>query len=104
MMRVIMTGLVMMSLLCLAEAGRSRVITTVTHTTQIQHRVVSTDTATASGSMSYETEEEEVRDDTLMVKQGHNDAVKKEQCTDIPALGLLQGDTRAYNRLHLNTY
>ena len=91
-MRVIITGLVMMmSLLCLAEAGRSRVITTVTHTTQIQHRVEITDTATASGSMNYVTEE--AGDETLKVKQGHNDAVKEELCTDIPAQGLLQGDT-----------
>ena len=87
-----MTGLLMMSPLCFAETGRSRVITTVTHTTQIQHRVVITDTATASGSMNYETEEEEAKDVTLMVKQDHNDAVKKEQCTDIPVQGQLQGD------------
>ena len=95
MMRVIMTGLLMILPLCLAEAGRSRVITTVTHTTQIQHRVVSTDTTTASDSMSHvtEEEEEEVRDVTLKVKQVYNDVVKKEQCTDIPSLGLLQGDT-----------
>ena len=99
-MRVIITGLaMMMSHLCLVEAGRSRVITTVTRTTQIQHRVEITDTSTPSGSMSFLTEEEkaeeeEAGDDTLMVKQDHNDAVKEELCTDIPAQGLLQGDTR----------
>ena len=96
MMRVMMTVLVMMSVLCVAGAERSsRVITSVTHTTQIHHRVVSTDSDTDTGSMSYVTDQEEVRDSTMKTKQGHElEAVRKQkQCTDIPSLGLLQGNT-----------
>ena len=89
MTRLILIVLVLMSALCVAWAERSRVITSVTHTTQIHHRVVSTD----SGSMSYVTHQEEVRDNTMKMKQGRElEPVRKEQCTDIPSLGLLQGN------------
>ncbi len=94
MTRLILIVLVLMSALCVAGAERSRVITSVTHTTQIHHRVVSTDTDSTSMS-SYVTDHEEVRDGRLKAKQGHEiEAVNKEQCTDFPFLGLLQGDTR----------
>lgn len=78
----LMVVLVIMQCRCIVEADRSRVLSTVTHTTTINHRIVSSDT-----SQQIET------DSQLNIEQGDSlGVVKHEQCMDIPPLGLLVGN------------